>query len=301
MNKKAKKGNAGIVLFLIALAVVFFLFIFPTGTTTKDFLEVRMYDSDGNLIGSTESFAVVDGVPGVQFIDLTINVDNDGEIPLDISITSLSPTQFNNALSKTTKTAQPGDTVSWVSSLINVDDLGLGSKIFSVSVRGDYVYGGISRQVTDSDSITITFEEDLEGSLSVSVEGGGEGSIEPPTGDYVNFRTSSLTYVSTIAYSPNCGSNLVGYGYYISKVGVSTTCNDKLLSYGYTKLLNNLPGGFVAGGVNPSLWMKSGELVVCDDDGGSTYKYIRFRTTDFGSSTLSLSPTTVDSSMEVYC
>jgi len=176
MNKKAKKGNAGIVLFLIALAVVFFLFILPTGTTTKDFLEVRMYDSNGNLIGSTESFAVVNDVPGVDSVDVTINVENTGEIPLSMSITSLSPTQFNNAVSKTTKTVQPGNSISWTSNLISVGSLGLGTKTFSASVRGTYDYAGQTRTIDKSASISITIEEDLTGDFILTIESGGESS-----------------------------------------------------------------------------------------------------------------------------
>lgn len=133
-------------------------------------------------------------------------------------------------------------------------------------------------------------------------------------GDYVQFRTSDLSYVSSqaIAFGDSCdGTNLVPYGYESGSGSVSGTCEftiDHLWCDGTcTRILENLPGGWKSGGSSPSLYRldpSSGdypyEMLVCDDDGG-TRVVRRYDSRDSDATKVSNSADPTIPSNEVIC
>ena len=108
---------------------------------------------------------------------------------------------------------------------------------------------------------------------------------------YIKFRTSSLTYPASgwISFEPACsGLQLTSYGYSTSGSGgiSSVTCDTSVTGIsgcsGAIKLLDNLPGGWMTGGSNPSLWQCSTVKLICDDDGvgEAGYNFKKYSSSD---------------------
>jgi hypothetical protein len=79
-------------------------------------VQVELYDENGNLVKTLSvmrPFSIVESVAGISNIGLSVVVKNTGQVPLDFSFVTVSPAEFDTALDKTAKTAQPGETVIW--------------------------------------------------------------------------------------------------------------------------------------------------------------------------------------------
>ena len=313
MNKKGQKNNMGMVLLGILVIAGVFFFMNISGNIKADaMIEIRMYDSNNNLIKQSNMFSVVNNVPNVASIDLTVNAKNTGNINLSCDITSLTPTALNSAMEKSTKIIPIGGSSSWTTSKITVTSLESTSPVsFAAGVTCKYTAanGTLTTLPVKSGSLSVTITPDIviSGNFEVTVTSGNgtstQGNGTSTSG--VQFRTSDTTYAtgSAIAYvSSSCGIALTGYGYSTSGTSTSsgtTSCLDGMPSRG-TLMLNNLPGGFLSGGANPSLWWSgtAGKYYVCDDNGGNQYAYKVY----IGTTTLvSTSPTSIDSTKEVAC
>lgn len=86
---------------------------------------------------------------------------------LNLAPTTVLPTEFNTALTKTPYAKlSPGQTTSWTSTAISIASW-TGSKTFSATVSGTNEYTGVANTVTDS--LTLDFAADPSGNLLVSI------------------------------------------------------------------------------------------------------------------------------------
>ena len=271
MKKSTKKTL--VILSIIAIAILLFLLFRyeQTKGIGKNFMEVRMYDKDGNLIGTAPTLSIVNSISGVVYIDISINTKNTGleTLACGISSTSISdgagnpigtPTAnpFYTALSSVileTRNILPGQTGGWTSAKFPVAQFEPYTQPtrFSAGVGCQYQYGGNTFTIgPELGNVDLIIEYEGAGSprYTVTLDYGGVGSewcgdgiCQTPTEcpaisgcirpcladctvpDYVEFKTSDLSYVSgsTIAYA-TCGQDLLVYNY-VSPGTSSGQCN----------------------------------------------------------------------------
>lgn len=239
MNKMGKKGIATIYIVLIvigALAGVVILAKNFQSPIEDGFIKVRFYDANGNII-SGNTYSIVNNIPGISYIDLTVTATNTGSLPLSCTIISGTPTPFDSAIAKTAKAVPITGTkqASWTSSLISVSQFeGVNPTVFGATIRCSYNSGGQEIFLPDqTGNISLIISPDGTGSFIVNVASGGAGSEycgdgvcqsgESATscpGDCVSipnvkFRTNDLSYVSggAIGHTSSCGSTLGRFGY----------------------------------------------------------------------------------------
>ena len=314
---------------LVIIGIILFMILMPKGPVDKNFMEVRLYDSNGKLIGTTENigsanwFSIVNGVTGVASFDISINVKNTGTQALSCTPNSLTPSVFNTAMTKTTQNVLAGKSIGWTSDKMTASQFETAPTpdIFSASVTCTWT----GSPVTKTGTLSLTISPDASGAdFTLSLNPGGLGtefcgdgicqSSETTTScpadctftTNVKFRTTDLGYVSgsAIGYTSTCGSTLTKYGYY-SSTGILTGTCDTISTWcgtNPTKVLDNLPGGWKSGGPTPSLWKVSetDTLCICDSD-GSKYNQIKFKTTDSDASKVDSSAISIDPSKEVVC
>ncbi len=269
MKKKYKK-KIYIVWIVLIILVVGLIFYFNQDKFEVSFLPL----------------SVVGGISGVSELDLTVTVENTGNVALTCIPLSATPVIFDSALAKTAKVVPITGTkkVSWTSNKISVSQFeGLPSPDrFEVIIRCSYNTGQEIVYLPDKISYI-----DLN-ILSENTK--------------VTFRTSNLEYGTgtEIAYnSGTCGNNLTRYLRYCSTF-TSATSN---------KCANYLSGGYFTIPCSKSdtlvnspvcYWgSRSGIYYFCRDSGVSgTYYYCRY---NLGGSTVSISPSLINNNMEVSC
>lgn len=154
-----------------------------------------------------------------------------------------------------------------------------------------------------TDGTDVCTYQIYSGTIDVSI---GSGGASPPPVSAVRFRTTDLPYSGTaVAYTSTCGSALTGYGYNGATGLLSGTCTTGSKTWCGTSsalVLPNLPGGWKAGGENPSLWKptEAGIVCVCDDT-GTQYQLLRFETIDNQASEISTSSSVINSALELTC
>ena len=306
MNKLGK-ANAAVIILVVVIAALFVL-LFPTGTQNKDFMEIKLYNAEGVEILNTESFAVVNNVPGVAFVSVTINALNTGNTDLSLSLLSLTPSPFNAGVTdRAVKTAAPGQSASWSSGLIDVNQLGTGSIPFTVSVRGNYIVAGQTRTKDATGTLTLNIQPDAAGDFTVTItQGSGDsgpvcGNSVCETGETttscasdctvstlkVMFRTTDVTYASgsAIAVANTCGAPLIAYGY----SGTSSLACPGSLSM-----------TVIGTGVNGVQYCtRTGETTRIYISSGTSTKF--YETTDPDATKVSTSLSSVNSGLEVSC
>lgn len=243
---------AGIVL-LAGLSAFLFFATDVFDAKNSAFITFKTYDSDGNLITNHKTLSIVAGDTGVEFIDLSVNVKNIGDIPLSCRVSSASPTAFASALSTNLLTLDAGKSGSWTSSQIAVKQFeGATPTTFSATVLCSYNDGhqtydlpektGTLPLLIQFDATGANFEVGI-GSVYDSGDSGdttpnvcGDGTCQSTettsscatdcaVSANVRFRTSSVdgTYASGswIAFDSNNDSVLECYVYSTSSTGTS--------------------------------------------------------------------------------
>jgi hypothetical protein len=306
MNKQGKI-NAALVLVLLVGAVLFMIYVYPTltkqTTETNSIMSYTLYDSNGNVIPKS-TYAIVGGTSGVSSFTIQIKATNTGSIPLNISLTTLTPTAFNSAVTKTVKVVQPGQQGIWTSSQISASQFTSGTQptVFTAALTGAYPGGS----TTANGQLSLVIQPDATGSFTVSLSTTatgtgatcGDGTCTSPTetaencpndcaisGTKVKFRTTDATYPSgsAIAYSATCGGALTAYGDGGSSSGSCTTS-------GYTIV------GTTKEGYN-----------ICTRSGYPTRLYVQaavfriYETGDADASKVSTSINPIDTTKEVTC
>lgn len=333
MKKNNRKWMLAILLIVLLLGGLFFLNKNISEISEDGFIKVRMYDANGNPI-SASPLSVVGGTPGVAYIDLTVTAVNSGSKVLScqpiVTVGKTTPDIFASNLPTTVKTVPitGSKKASWTSNPFPVASLESATPVrFLTTIRCSYNTG--SQTITLNDTvgyIDLSINQELEGSFTVQVNtftGPNEYcgdtfcnqdetastcaddcavSLIPNT----KFRTTNVQYASgAVGYTNVSGSTLTAFGYSTSSGSLSGTCAVKMGLNGYcgntTLVYSNLPGGYVTGGANASLWKVTGSstMVCICDDSGSTYKAIKFLTTDSEASLLDTSALSFDSSKEL--
>ncbi len=306
-----------------------------TGTDPNtDFISVRLYDKEARLIENPGTFSIVQGISGVYFVDITITAENTGAKPLSCIIASLSPTPFDEAIPiKDARPAPINGKVAWTSDLIPVTQFEafVQPVEFSASVRCSYSSGEQIITLGDkTGQLPLNIIEDLPGSFDVSVETGGLGNEYCGDGtcqfdedtqscpddcaltNYVNFRTTDLSYVSgsAIGYvdGDQCSEVLLAAGYVTSgSVSSSGTasCEIKMPNLGYQLQLSGLPGGWKSGYSAPSLWKDASDPTrfrICQDKAGSSSMYYKtYDTDDSDAGDIDTNPLSFNIAKEVAC
>lgn len=326
------KNKAIVVIAIIGIALALILIRRP-GDMDINFLDVRLYDENGDLIVSdilTQS--IVGGVPGVSFIDLTVTAKNIGSQILSCDITALSPSAFNSAVVKETRSVSVAGKTSWTSALISVAQFEdpVNPTVFSADVTCNFNTGiEIVTLPVESGTIILLIQPEVGGAeFEVTVVTGGapedfcgdgicqidENSVSCPSdcavSAFASFRTTDLSYVSgsAIAFATSCGSELTAYGYE-TRLSDSGTCATNG-NFG-TLLLEGLPvsvdfnthsGGSTG---NLQLYTDStdvNEVWVCEEDNdGNGLIRARYDITDTDASKVDTSAISFDPAKELAC
>lgn len=285
--KKEKKEDKdkGIFWFIIIAVIAIFYFISqqPAADTITDtgFLSITMYDAAGNIIKTTNTGGKMSTVTvgtasasGVASIGVTARVTNTGSKVLTCSLTSItntptSPTLFNAAMNKSSKSVAVGNSITWTTATpISVASFeGQGAQTFSVSATCTYVEGATIILPVKSGSFIMTVTEDGAAAFSFSLDSpvlpsgcgngicdGGETTATcaidcPAAPSNVKFRTQDNTYAlgSAIGVTSTCGNDLTGYGYYSlwTGSGAGTPCSTACIHAIYCPspvLMYSVPG-----------------------------------------------------------
>lgn len=229
------------------IAVAAFVFFNSDVNYSDDFFKIRFYDENQNQVKSMEPLSIVNGIESVSYIDLTVTINNLGDVPLNCQVLSATPNSLYNSLEKDIKLVPSNHPYKkeWVSSLIEVAPLESDNPVkFEVTMRCSY----------EDISGNQIFLEDKTRFIDIDIE------PDPVTADYdvsinpgqsisnIKFKTSDLRYNtgSQIAVTEDgrCGGYLtayVGKGFYTYE---GTTCESK---FGDT-LIIDLPGNVISSG-----------------------------------------------------
>ena len=308
------------------------------GIANEGMISYRMYDINGNLITPIMALSVVQGQPGVFFLDFTVKARNIGNTPLQCGITSAEPSDFDTNLVRDIRNIGVGQATAWTSAKFNISKFEQASPLttsFNASVNCNYTFGSIFTPVGSKRGIIelSIFSETDQSGFDVSVSPGGAGTefcgdgvcqlnngensdncvIDCPL-PIINtrFRTFDLIYSSgsAIAYTGTCSNALTQYGHSGMTGTLTGTCSVDMSSRPscggapHTLLLTSLPGqiGTLSGGASPSLWNSAtpGLLCVCDDN-GVNYRFSTYDSTDPDSLNVNNTATSFDPSKEVTC
>lgn len=296
-----KKGQASKIIPILVIGGIILLVVLGRGFELggKAFLEARFYDKDGNLIEETDTFAVVGGIEGVHSMDLTVNVENTGDKPLTMDIISVSPTLFSNALIKTQKTVDVGQSVNWISNTFLVESFVGTTQRFSVTAKGTYQVGIETKELTKTGYLDLTFDPDPTGDFTVSVDStfaGDSGSGDlPPTGNVI-YRATVLgtsKIPTQLAFATTCGNTLTKYQTRTGGTVGTGTCGVNVVGSDYVKVMN------VAS--NMELWRHSTGTyaIICTQTSGTSYQTTAYERNP--AIAISDSPTSIDPTLEIAC
>lgn len=323
MKKKQKNKTIWVILVVVALFGVLLAYGVFKSKGTESMIQANFYDSDGNLIDQSNTLSIVENVPGVDKIDLTITLTNIGDEPLSCDIISASPTAFNSALTKTTKTLPKDGKVAWTSSLIDVAQFEsqTESTTFSAVVRCSYNTGTGNVNLDDKiGSLSLFIRPEIGTTdFEVSIDLGGTGTEYCGDGTCqtdedantcpndcaistsVNFRASDISYPSgsAVAYSESCGSDLIAYGY-VSSGSSSSTGIISCQSYLDTVIME------VPCSLSDTCYLgiKSSSPTrryICWSESSSLVKYKYYLESDSDASKVDTSPISFDSAKELPC
>lgn len=307
---------AGIVVLFLMLAVGVYFWMFE-GIYKKPAFGIKdYYDANQQKITGEEQ-VMIDGETGVTYITFQVNVLNEDTTDLSVEITDATPQSLKDKLPiGIKKTVAKDQTGSWISGLVDMTPYVLTDQPFSVTVKAT---SPIRKDAVRTNDLTVTVEEDPEAIFSIELISGGNedpGIIPDPgvtPGSDINFRTSDLSYAqgSAIAVASACGNNLVAYGYYAVTGSLGDTCAAGSKSWCGTApvLVGVIPGGWLSGGEEATLWKvtESDRFCVCDSGSAGTHVFKRYsnvQSSSLGyitSSGISTSPTSVDELKESTC
>jgi len=120
MVKQKNTSDIILILAVVGILAVSLIAILGTKKTQGVFLEIdSYYDAQKNKIIVPKSFSIVNGVPGVNFIKMRINVLNKDDIPIDFFVKSIRPEMVSSIIGATI-TVEPEQNGSFVTGFIDV-------------------------------------------------------------------------------------------------------------------------------------------------------------------------------------
>jgi len=197
----AKNKNQTMYWIVGVVVVVAAFWIFSNYEKPEEgFFDIELYDADKNLIEPTNTMAVVNSVPGVQYIKLSGKIENTGDIDLNsvqlflsgFPDALLSGLNIKNCDSRVDGSGiscpnyvglDVGDVWRFEGDLVNVDEMATGSYELTSAVKGVYSIEGSPSEgvVTAESSIELTlapdFTPDKTAGISVDIS---TGSLSDP-------------------------------------------------------------------------------------------------------------------------
>lgn len=246
-NKKTIRNIIIVLVLLLGLILIFqpsfFIDLFRGQTPSPSFsapkggslLQVRLYDSNGNVVGTIGSqsifplFSTVTKVSGggstsgVTSLDFVVSIDNSGSEPLSCKIATVNAPIGSafGTIPTALKNAPVGGSTGWISTGVAITSFEQPAPAFTrFEITADCTYdiggGPISAGGPKTANVDLYIEADAQGSFSVTLDTGtlptefcGDGVCQGPGEDALNcpgdcsapsanvkFRTNSLTYVS---------------------------------------------------------------------------------------------------------
>jgi len=185
-----KKGT--IILLIVGIVVLLSVgvvaYVYSLGYGQDTFVTVHYYDSNQKEIFFSKGLSVIGNLEGVEYISFDVNVDNTGEVPLELKIKSASPSLFKSALPTTTLNLAIGESGKWTSNLIATSYFEGTTQIFEVTVIGSYIYAGQTKTLEKSGAVSLSIQPDPIAGFDVTVI-----SSADPGGDTDPICTESWT------------------------------------------------------------------------------------------------------------
>lgn len=126
-------------------------------------ISIYVYDAQGNEIPADIFSVLVVGpykYEGAETMKIEVSVDNTGDLPLDVRMTSITPTQIDSQFIKLTKRIDSGQTATWISGFIYLDQFEEQSITSVIEVTGTYQYAGTGHDIVKTGSVTFAVEAD---------------------------------------------------------------------------------------------------------------------------------------------
>ncbi len=300
-NKKAKGNNAIIIIIILALLIGgYFYFNQPKISATGTTMQVYMYDSNGKLIDTKNTFSIVNNVPNVTFVSFGINVCNKDNLTLSFTTSSFTPSSIKPT---NTLTISPNQCSSFLTGLLNISSPTYEGKTtnFCANVTSQAIPNQRNtRTVTACLSLTIlsdSISNPINPNFNVTVTGGaGVPCVENwNCGAWSVCSSGTQTRVCTDSNScgttgskplesqscsgfikgASCGTGFLGYSNSGCTVQVDVNGDNVLEtkgpfynlitgncdSYGQVKLFTTTPEGFTL-----RYNTNSGQLFICSLD-----------------------------------
>ena len=140
---------------------------FKTGQDTA--ITVNFYDENGKLIKSSQSFAIVNNVENIKFINFEIHIKNVGDRALSFRIADAKPQAFKDSITADSFSLDPGSSKTISTELINVDNLPKGKNEFYVAIEGTANYAGKQVKVLKRASVILNIQPDPEIGFEVDI------------------------------------------------------------------------------------------------------------------------------------
>lgn len=333
--------NSGVLIVILLLVGGIFAFMYfnkNVDANSDNMLSYTLRDANGNPIPNNV-FSIVNDIPGVSSMDIAINVQNTGSTPLNCSVSGITPTAFNSAITKTSKVVQPGNAISWPSTSISVAQFESMTQpvTFSAVVTCTYVSAGSTISLSpQTGSIQMRITSDAAGSFQVGL-GSNAGGVAPVCGNgicesgesssncgpdcavssNVKFRATNAALTTAgneIAFTTTCGNALTKAGQLsgaLARNGRGTSgCATYMPSQNYGNKIMDLANK-ISVTVNsytyntaPSLWQStsmSTVYCVCANDATSANSVFTCFNTGTAAPTISNLATSVDSTKEISC
>lgn len=240
------KSNTQLVLIAISILVLAILVLgyFKNLNVEKPFIEVnKFYDNEGNPI-KVNSLAVVNGVEGVRYISLAINVLNKDSVSLTFLVNGLSPSSIISALPTNKLTIASNKTGTFLTGLIDVSSYVGTSQNFCASVVSEAILS-LRQPNNKSGCITVRIDQDPSGSFDLQVSSSTENSsiTPPPTPEENDTQTNTSTF------NTNTDGSYSSYTLSSNYISLDTDGNNVLETYYYkstqTVTSGGCPGTFI--------------------------------------------------------
>lgn len=104
----------------------------------ENFISFKFFSPNHTQVDSNKGlFAIVNGVEGIKYAQITITVKNTGNSVLNCIPLNFTPSVWDNAVTKSDKTISAGDSASWTSGDIDLDTIATaeGSVRFTATVQ----------------------------------------------------------------------------------------------------------------------------------------------------------------------
>lgn len=185
--KKKTKTTIYIILGIVAILGLYLMLMDKPITSTEKqgptgLGPMLVIDSTYDLYGNpiNHPMSVVGGVEGVKYIKLKINIQNKDTVALNLSVSSMTPTEIVSAKPTNTVIVQPSTTGSLLTGLIDIEPYEGKSQNFCITVVSGRI-PSLRESASTSGCINISVQPNPTGSFNIILESSvGNGTILNP-------------------------------------------------------------------------------------------------------------------------